>query len=135
MAVWSNRAKPKYKENMQICLDCPDAIQIPVKLRNTVVRIALLAFSNAIMHSGIIEDHNIKIHVSVEQKEKETILSVTDNGGGVDFEKTPPGFGFDRMRQLTEKINTWGDVKAELQVETGVNQGTKVLLHLRARDN
>ncbi len=134
MAVWSNRAKPKYKGNMQISLDCPADIQIPVKLRNTIVRIALLAFSNAIQHSGITEDPNVKVLVSVEQNQNEIILGVMDNGRGIDFDTTQKGFGFDRMRQLTEKINTWGDVNATLQIETGVNQGTQVLLHLQTKD-
>ena len=134
MAVWSNRARPKYKEKMQITLDCPENIQIPVKLRNTIVRIALLAFSNAIQHSGITEDPNIKVLVSVQQTDNEVIVGVMDNGRGIDFDKTPLGFGFDRMRQLTEKINTWGEVKAALQIETGVNQGTQVFLHLQQKD-
>lgn len=130
LLVWSKRAMPIYKQNMKIQLDCPENLQIPIRLRNTIVRIVSLAFSNAIQHSGITENPEIKICVTVEQKDNKTILSIIDNGKGMVFEKTPPGFGLERMRQLSEKMNSWKGVVSNLQIETEINKGTKVLLHL-----
>ena len=131
--VWAKRATPKYKEKMQIHFDCPQNLEIPIRLRNTIIRIASLAFSNALRHSGIIENPEIHVVVKVEQKDDMITLAVIDNGRGIDYEKTPPGFGLDRMRQLAQKINTWGEILSDLQIKTGINQGTKVLLYLRIR--
>ena len=68
MSVWIQRTTPKYSEKMQIKLECPEELEIPVKIRNTMVRIASLAFSNAIMHSGIIENPRISVLVSVNKR-------------------------------------------------------------------
>lgn len=131
MQSWTTRAMPKYKEKMQVELDCPENPVIPVGLRNTLVRIASLAFSNAVFHSGIIEDPRIKVVVKVEQNSDEIVLTVTDNGRGMDFEKVHEGYGMDRMHQLAEKMNNWDKVESKIRIETGINLGTKVILNLK----
>ncbi len=134
LSAWINRMTPKYeKERMRIHFSCPENLEVPVRIRNTIIRFASLAFSNAVQHSGIAEDPEIEIRVVIEQKENIISIAVMDNGCGIDQGKTPPGFGMDRMKQLVEKINNWGELNADFQIETNINKGTKVLLLLKGR--
>lgn len=134
LSAWTKHVTPKYeKEKMRISFNCPENLEIPIKIRNTIIRFASLAFSNAIHHSGIAENPEIEVRVNVEQKDQMITLAVVDNGRGIDYEKNLPGFGFDRMRQLAGKINYWGEMQAEFQIQTEVNKGTKVNLTLRAK--
>lgn len=132
--AWTNRFPPKYIKNMQIKLECQDNLEVPARLNSTIVRITSLAVSNAIQHSGIIDNPDIKVLVSLEQKGKVITLGVIDDGRGIDFEKTPEGFGLGRVRQLAGKINSLGNVKSSLEVETEPNKGTKILLHLEINE-
>lgn len=134
MDMWTQRSPAKHKENMQITLECPENLAIPISVRNTLVRIASLAFSNSIMHSGIIEDSSISVSVKVEQMDDEITLTVIDDGRGIDWKKTPPGYGLDRINQLAQKINNWENVESELRIETEINQGTKVSLRLKLKN-
>jgi len=134
MNLWTQRAIPKYSGVLNISLECPDDLVIPVKIRNTLVRIASLAFSNAIRHSGIIEDPGVSVQVNVQQRNNEIILEVIDNGKGIDLPKTQGGYGLDRMRQLSGKINNWGNTKSDFKIKTKIGMGTKVILRLTMND-
>jgi nitrate/nitrite-specific signal transduction histidine kinase len=135
MLVWIQRATPKYIEKMQIKLECPEKLEIPVKIRNTMVRIASLAFSNAIMHSGIIDDSSISLLVRVKQKDSNITLEVSDTGRGMDNKNLHNGYGLDRMRQLTKKINNWSKMEADLQIKSKIGRGTKVVLNLKTKSD
>ncbi|MBE7432384.1 MAG: GAF domain-containing protein [Anaerolineales bacterium] len=130
MTVWKTRAMPKHKGRMNIDLNCPLDLDIPVKLRNTLIRIASLAFSNAIQHSGILDDPAVLIRVQVKKSGRRIILSVMDNGRGMDLENLRPGFGLERMKQLNEKINNWGVAKSDLKIDSRVGRGTQIVLTL-----
>ncbi len=134
MNLWTQRAIPKYSGVLNISLECPDDLVIPVKIRNTLVRIASLAFSNAIRHSGIIEDPGVSVQVNVQQRNNEIILEVIDNGKGIDLPKTQGGYGLDRMRQLSGKINNWGNTTSDFKIKTKIGMGTKVILRLTMND-
>lgn len=131
LSVWTNRTTPKYdKRLLRITFDCPEDLEVPIKIRNTIIRFASLAFSNALQHSGIIEDPKIEIKLKVRQDYGGLTLAIIDTGRGFDRENNPRGFGMDTMRQLEEKINRWGEMKARYQIVTNPNAGTKVLLTL-----
>lgn len=135
LLAWTKRMIPKYeKQKMRISFNCPEDLEIPIKIRNTIIRFASLAFSNAIQHSGITEDPKIEVWVRVEQKDQKIMLTVGDNGRGIDHERNPPGFGLDRMKQLVEKINYWGEVQAKFQIRTKINGGTRVILSLTTKN-
>ena len=135
LLAWTKHVAPKYdKEKMRISFNCPENLEIPIKIRNTIIRFASLAFSNAIQHSGIFENPDIEVWVNVEQKDRMITLIVADTGCGIDDKKNPPGFGLDRMRQLAEKINHWGDLQTKFQIQTEVNKGTQVILVLSPRN-
>lgn len=139
LSAWINQSIPKYeKSQMKIEFDCPEDLEVPIRIRNTIIRFASLAFSNALQHSGIAEDKNIRIMVRVEQTPETLILSVIDNGRGIDHKNNPPGFGMDMMNQLVGKINHWGKegkVSASKLIHSEVNKGTKVVLALRSVEN
>ena len=105
LSAWTKNVAPKYpKEKMRVSFNCPENLEIPVKIRNTIIRFASLAFSNAIRHSGIDTNPEIEVSVNVEQKDQVITLTVNDNGPGIDYQKNPPGYGLDRINQLAEKI-------------------------------
>ncbi len=130
VSAWVKRTVPKYKEEMKIRLECPKNLDMPVGLRNTMIRIAALAFSNAIQHSGIMENSNVEISIIVEQEENIVKLSVIDTGRGMRLGYVPEGYGLPRMRQLAEKLNSWDGVRSNFKIESEVNKGTKVMLQL-----
>lgn len=131
MQAWKQRVTPKYKEDMRINFECPERLSIPIGLRNTLVRIASLAFSNALQHSGIIENPAVQVTVRVQQEDNDILLEVVDTGIGIDLAANKGGYGFDRMRQLAEKINNWGGVKSDLEILSEIDRGTKVALRLK----
>jgi two-component sensor histidine kinase len=126
VSAWMRRITPKYNEEMKIKLSCPENLDIPVPIRNTLVRIASLAISNALQHSGIIENPKVIVEIQVETKKNKLVLTVSDNGQGA--EKLTEGYGIARMNQLTKRFSlSWGN-KAELSIRTGTNKGTRVNL-------
>lgn len=131
ISAWSHRALSRDKGNDQIIIECPEKLEIPVGLRNTILRIISLAFSNAVMHSGMQEDPNINVLIKVEQTTDGIFIAIIDNGCGFDPENTSEGFGIDRMRQLTSKIKMGGEIDPTLEIESGINQGTKVFLKIK----
>lgn len=134
LLAWTKHVASKYdKRQMRIIFECPVDLHIPIKIRNTIIRFASLAFSNAILHSGIIDNSEIEVRVRVEHKDEMITLAVIDNGRGIDYKMNPPGFGMDRMKQLVKKINHWGGMEANFQIQTGVNMGTKVRLDLQKK--
>ena len=65
--AWRKRVIPQYNEDipMKIDLFCPDNVEIETPLRNTIIRIASEALSNAIFHSGIIDNPKITIKIEL----------------------------------------------------------------------
>ena len=125
------RIRSKDKSNLQVDLMCPDNLIIPVRIRSTMIGFLSLALSNSLMHSGIIDDANIKILLKVERKENEILFAVIDNGRGFNPKKVSAGFGFDKMRLTVSKLNSLGGIQSDLKIEAGINEGTKVLLKLK----
>ena len=126
VSAWMNRITPKYDEKMKIKLSCPSDLDIPAPIRNTIVRIASLAISNALQHSGIIEIPSIVIKMKVEAKGNRLILKVSDNGVGAT--RLTEGYGITRMKQLTTRLNSsWGG-KATLTIDFAPNKGARVNL-------
>jgi len=110
---------------MQIMLDCAANLPVETALRNTFLRVASEALSNSIFHSGVIENPNVKIKVTVLATDKKMTLKVIDNGIGVKV--IHPGFGIDRMNQLTQQVNSWGGIVAHLRINSKFQKGTSVI--------
>jgi signal transduction histidine kinase len=127
--TWKTRFKTKYDAPMKIKLNCPKDIDIPIRLRNTLIRIASLAFSNAIKHSGIIEDPNVYIQIDIARIGDLITLTVSDNGKGM--ENIIEGYGITRMKQLRERIKSWDGIEADIQFDAALGRGTKVILSIQ----
>lgn len=92
-----------YGRDIQIFLNCPKEIRLPADIRAILLRITSNIISNAIIHSGILDDPNTTISINVEQKNNEVILKVIDNGiGELPFKE---GYGIKRIRDLLFVIN------------------------------
>jgi two-component sensor histidine kinase len=127
--AWLRRIAPKYNEEMDVKLTCPVDLEIPIPIRNTIVRIASLAVSNALQHSGIIDDPNVGIKISVDAYEDNIILTVSDNGRGAS--EFAAGYGMTRMKQLVETLNfRWGS-NASLDILAKQNEGVNVRLAVK----
>lgn len=131
--AWRKRVTPFYSEDlpMKINLSCPSDLEIPPALRNTVIRITSEALSNSIFHSGIIENPNCHIDIDVIAGINKIALKVRDNGVGAATIRE--GVGIDRMKQLTEQVNSWGGIRANLSMRTKLGVGTSVGFTARFR--
>jgi len=125
--AWRKRVIPKYDKDipMKIILDCPENIDLETPLRNTIIRIASEALSNAIFHSGIIDNPKIRIKIESKYQNKKYVLKITDNGVGKGtFQE---GVGIDRMKQLKKQVNSWGGIRANLNIKSKPGKGTQVI--------
>lgn len=128
--AWASRVIQKYEYGIElpIDLDCPDDLDLPVSVRNTLLRIIMEAFSNAILHSGILENPQISIVVKAQKSGDKIILVVSDTGKGVD--PITPGYGVSRIQDLTRQLNGMG-VQAQSVIESKLGRGTKVSVILQ----
>lgn len=124
--AWKKRAIPYYSEDvpMKINLIGADNLEIEPALRNTIIRISSEALSNAIFHSGIIENPKYKIDIILIPKPNEIELKVIDDGLGT--ETLRDGVGIDRMKQLVGQVNSWGGIKSKLILKSRLGKGTSV---------
>ena len=128
---WKTRVTAKYKNDIQIKLTCPKNIDIPVNLRSPIIRIASLALSNAMLHSGIIEDPTVNIYINVRSTTEDIVLSVEDTGIGMDLENNKKGFGLVRIEQLIEKIRKKSNYNAFFDISSKLGYGTNARLRLK----
>lgn len=130
--AWRKRVSPLYPENlpMNIQLNCPDNPIMDVGLQNIFTRFASEALSNAISHSGIISDPNIKIEVNLHITSSKSTLTVSDNGAGIKVYRE--GLGFLKIKELAQKVNTFGQFKADTKVGSSkFGKGTQVEFSIR----
>ncbi len=126
ISVWSKRITPKYHEDhpLRIILVCPENVQIPLLIRNTLLRIVSETLANALMHSGIIENSDVFIKLNVKWTQTGIVCNVSDNGIGMDGIHS--GLGIERMRDLTRQLNSLGEYKSSLSIKSAIGKGTKV---------
>jgi len=136
--AWSKRVSPTYNEDvpMQIVLNCPERLDLDIGLQNTMIRVASEALSNAISHSGIINNPDIQIIVEVKFRKGATTLNVIDNGVGMKIVRE--GLGIGKMKELAQKVNTLGGVESDWKIISRLNKGTRVsfsIKYLRDKNN
>ena len=125
--AWSKRVNKKYLGDLPITLICPENLKLPVSIRINLIRIALGAIANSILHSGVIEDQRVSIGVKIRRNGNRLVLSVSDTGIGA--EPLVEGYGINRMRILVQELKEL-DVDGQLHIRSKSNQGTKVTLVL-----
>ena len=132
--TWSKRCEKKYQEQLPISINCQPDLSYPIEIRGACIRIATSAISNAIMHSGILEDKNITIRIIITKQDNKTILQVIDTGYGIIPLQT--GYGIQRMRISSAKINQETKYRSDLKIEqTEPNRGITITLIISPRPN
>ena len=53
----------------------------------------------------------------------------------MDAKKIQEGYGLDRMRQLTKKIDNWSVMESDFQIKSEPDHGTKVILCLETSND
>ena len=120
---WSRRVLLKGENSVRV--SCPSEIEMPVILRNTLLRIASGALSNSIKHSGALNNPKIQIEIEVAKVGNQITLQVIDNGKGT--KEIIDGYGIIRMRQLIRQLNYEG-IKAKITFSSELNSGFKVFV-------
>ena len=127
--AWARRVTLKYDSRLQVILRCPDKVDVPVAIRNSLVRIASGAIANSILHSGIVERPNTHILVEIKEKGDWLRMNIVDNGIGM--KKVNPGFGITRMHNLTNQLQKVGVQKAKFNIRSTPGEGTVVSVKLQ----
>jgi signal transduction histidine kinase len=126
-SVWARRVSPLNHGELSIIVECPKDISLPVSITEPLMRIATGALTNAIFHSGILQDPSITIHIVVEKTDKQLTLRVIDDGIGAD--QIIDGFGISRMKNLVRQLNNSGIV-SYLDIFSKKGKGTTVTLRV-----
>jgi len=97
-----------------------DDENVPVEVRQDLLRIAQEAISNALRHAK-----SRSISLSLRSDQENLILKVKDNGIGITTKaETGEGFGFANMRARVKKL------KGMLDVRTVPGRGTSVIVRV-----
>jgi GAF domain-containing protein len=109
-----------------VTLECPADLQLAGPLQSVLLRIASSGLSNALLHSGAIDDPKIEIAVRVVRMASGLRMSISDTGVG--SASISAGYGITRMQQLIEHLNVRLPVGAKLRIDSEPNEGTSVVV-------
>jgi two-component sensor histidine kinase len=126
-SVWVRRISPLNHGGPSIIVECPKDLDLPKTIAEPILRIATEALTNAIFHSGILQDSSITIRIVVEKAGNQLILRVIDDGIGAS--EITEGYGISRMRNLVRQLNYSGTV-AYLDIVPKSGKGTTVSLRV-----
>lgn len=126
-SVWATRSNLLDRGSSSIIVECPNEINLPMTISEPMLRITTGALTNAIFHSGILEDPNISIRIIVQKSNNQVILRIIDDGIGTD--EIIDGYGITRMKSLVSQLNYAGIV-SHLEIDTKKGKGTTVTLRI-----
>ena len=96
------------------------------------MRIARGAVANAITHSGVLQDRDIRIRIKVEQTDGEAIFQVSDDGRGQ--EHLVEGYGIGRMRQLVRQLKEEVRIETKFEIVSSPARGTTITVRVYLKD-
>jgi len=128
--AWSKRVVVKYQNlhPMRIELECPENIHVQSRVHIALVRIVSQALSNAIFHSGIIENPDTYIKIIVIETLDGLICNVIDNGIGINVIKE--GLGIYKMRDIIRELNSLSGIDANIEINSDIKRGTQVQVQI-----
>jgi signal transduction histidine kinase len=89
--------------------------RLPLEIEGMLYRVGQEAMSNAVKHSGVVHNPDVKIEVWLEQSDGQVKLCVTDDGVGFDVESTlalSHKWGLRRLRDMLRETGGRLDVKS-----------------------
>ena len=92
---------------------------MPPQIERLLYRVGQEAISNAVKHSGVVENESVSVEVWLERSKDRVSLVVQDNGQGFDIESTlslPGKWGLRRMR---DNVTEMGGLLEILSVPSG----------------
>jgi signal transduction histidine kinase len=102
-----------------IILEIDDEIALSTPVKNKLLRIAIGAMTNAIVHSGVDRHRGGQIWIRLTKVDEQVVLEVEDNGRGMK-QSLAEGYGIVRMRQLAKQL------KCDLEIESESGKGTRI---------
>lgn len=97
--------------------------QLPPTVQGILYRVGQEAMSNAIKHSGVLEDPDVKIRVSLESRNGQVRLCVIDDGIGFDVESTLDLSHKWGLRRLQDSLREMG---GSLAIDSEPGRGTRI---------
>jgi signal transduction histidine kinase len=123
--LWENRSGLK----KHIKIECPEKFVTSELVKQSLLSITDECFSNAIKHSGIMNDSKIGINVIVKNKKGFITLEIVDSGQGTD--KIVQGYGFNKIKRAISQLNRAG-IASSIEIVTSVTKGFKVKISVTA---
>ena len=118
--AWANR--PGHVINIEV--SCPHDLVISSELHGRLLRLVSNALANAVVHSGVLDDHSVRVGITASLGGNGLHLRVYDRGKG--FRSLIPGYGIKRMQDLLRQIASSGYACSELQFTSNAIRGTNV---------
>lgn len=112
----------KTRHRMKISVEVPsERVEIPGEIKMVFYRVAQEAINNIIKHS-----HASEVVIRLENTPNSFILSIRDNGVGLDDDDANNGLGLEMMRERAENIG------AELEIIGSSGHGTQIRISWRS---
>jgi two-component system NarL family sensor kinase len=96
--------------------------RLPPEIEGVLYRVGQEAMSNAVEHSGIVDDHDVEIQVWLEQSDSKVQLYVKDSGVGFDVESTLALSHKWGLRRLRDTLQEGG----KLHIDSVPGKGTTI---------
>jgi len=124
--AWIDRYRHMVRDDspLNISIHCQEDVRLPTPLKNILLRITSSAISNALKHSGVLYNPEVKISVEVKRIGNKVVLQVTDTGQGMDEVK--PGYGLTRIQQLAGILTNKEKIRTDLKIKSKIGEGTKI---------
>jgi NarL family two-component system sensor histidine kinase LiaS len=132
ISMWIQRTSPLNKGNLSIIPECPNNLQLPMTISTPLLKIINLALSNAIVHSGILNDSRISIHVFVNKTNNQILVKISDDGVGT--EQLNRGYGISRIENIVRQLNSSGII-SYLDINSKKGKGTSVSVQVALNED
>ncbi len=109
---------------LKVETDCDPNLNLPIPLKNILLRIASNLVDNGLKHSGILNNPEVELWVTVQRTGNKVVLTVKDNGLGV--EHLEKGYGLTRINQLVHNLNHQEKIDTKYTIATAPGKGMEV---------
>jgi signal transduction histidine kinase len=112
-----------------ITINCPKEFEASEMIKQSLLIMVDEGISNAIKHSGVRDNPNVKIDVIIKNIKNCMVLEIRDNGLGAD--KIVAGYGVKKIKRSISRLNKAGIV-SNLEIITSPDKGFKLKAVVKA---